>query len=92
MFHVCDIRSPITLNLFNLKMALGCLHIPFYKALPIKPDILVQSVSSRVLLSVDFHTGNSESLLSESPSSSCSSALALFRKSFMIVVASKRSI
>lgn len=57
-----------------------------------KPDILVQFVSSRVLLSVDFSTDNSKSLLSESSSSSCSSILALFRKSFMIVVASERSI
>lgn len=77
MCHVCDIRTPITLNLFNLKMALGCVHILFHKVLLVKPDILFQFVSSRVLLSVDFHTDSNKSLLSESPYSSCS-AFALF--------------
>lgn len=36
------------LNVFNLKMALGYLHILFYKVLPITP---VEFVSSTVLLS-----------------------------------------
>lgn len=93
VFCLCGVRTPVTFWTFFLivKTVWGSCIFNCTRSCQLKQRFWNHLVSSGVLLSVEFHTDNIKSLLSESPSSSWF-ALALYWGWFMIVVASERSI
>lgn len=91
LFVWCQ-KSCYFLNLFFIvKTVWGSCIFNCTRSCQLKQSFWNQLVSFGVLLSVEFHTDNIKSLLSESPSSSWF-ALAMYWGWFMIVVASERSI